>query len=174
MKKTIAVDMDGVLADVFSQFALYHQKEFGVLYTPEDKMGISELDSFPNIHQYIHSVGFFRNVGIMPNAVEVLSKLNEKHQVYIVSAAIEFPLSLNEKLEWLQEYFPFITWKQIVFCGSKQIIKADIMIDDHFKNLDYFEGQSILFTQPHNALFDNGKHIRVHSWLEIEKILNVQ
>ena len=59
----------------------------------------------------------------------------------------------------------------MVFCGSKEIIKADIMIDDHFKNLDHFDGETILFTQPHNKLNHNHKHKRVDSWDDIEKLL---
>ena len=46
------------------------------------------------------------------------------------------------------------------------------MIDDHFKNLNFFKGEtSILFTQPHNALADNGRHKRVRDWQEIANIL---
>jgi 5'(3')-deoxyribonucleotidase len=59
----------------------------------------------------------------------------------------------------------------MVFCGSKEIIKADIMIDDHFKNLDFFEGDTFLFTQPHNVRKLNGKHKRVHSWKDVEYFL---
>jgi 5'(3')-deoxyribonucleotidase len=59
----------------------------------------------------------------------------------------------------------------MVFCGSKTIIKADIMIDDHFKNLDQFEGETILFNQPHNQLMDAGRHTRVFSWQQIEELL---
>jgi 5'(3')-deoxyribonucleotidase len=59
----------------------------------------------------------------------------------------------------------------MVFCGSKKIVKADIMIDDHFKNLDHFEGETFLFSQPHNKLNNEHRHRRVSSWNEIEKIL---
>jgi 5'(3')-deoxyribonucleotidase len=45
------------------------------------------------------------------------------------------------------------------------------MIDDHFKNLDHFKGQTIMFTQPHNMLIKDSKHTRVSSWAEIEKLL---
>jgi 5'(3')-deoxyribonucleotidase len=76
---------------------------------------------------------------------------------------LEFPLGLPEKHEWLAEHFPFISWKQIVFCGSKAVAQGDIMIDDHYKNLDHFEGHSILFTQPHNKGHDDKGHTRVSS-----------
>jgi 5'(3')-deoxyribonucleotidase len=45
------------------------------------------------------------------------------------------------------------------------------MIDDHFKNLDYFAGQTFLFTAHHNALADAGRHRRVNNWAEIAAIL---
>jgi 5'(3')-deoxyribonucleotidase len=107
----------------------------------------------------------------MKESQSVLSDLNKRYEIFIVSAAVEFPQSLFEKYEWLTEYFPFITWQQIVFCGSKTIVEADIMIDDHFKNLDPFKGQTILFSQPHNLLQTSSKHKRVESWNEIADIL---
>lgn len=171
MKKTIAVDMDGVLVDVFGQYVQYHQAEFGQVFTPQDKYGIPELEAFPNINHYLHQTGFFREAKPIENGIDILKKLNQQHQIFIVSAAIEYPKSLQEKLDWIEMHLPFIHWKQIVFCGSKQIVKADTMIDDHFKNLDYFDGETLLFTQPHNALQNTGKHQRVGSWLEIEKML---
>jgi len=78
---------------------------------------------------------------------------------------------LTEKINWLTKYFPFLSWRQIVFCGTKDIVYGDIMIDDHFKNLDSFQGQTILFTQPHNIDKPKGKHTRVNNWKEIETIL---
>ena len=45
------------------------------------------------------------------------------------------------------------------------------MIDDHFKNLDTFQGQTILFTQPHNVGKPTDNHKRVNNWKEIETIL---
>jgi 5'(3')-deoxyribonucleotidase len=100
-----------------------------------------------------------------------LTELNKNYELFIVSAAMEFPQSLPEKLEWLNEHFSFLTWQQIVFCGSKEIVDADIMIDDHFKNLDLFKGTSLLFTQPHNQLKNDSRHKRVDSWKEIASIL---
>jgi 5'(3')-deoxyribonucleotidase len=101
----------------------------------------------------------------------VVEKLNSIYQIFIVSSATQFPLSLTEKMKWITKHFPFLNWKQIVLCGTKEIINGDIMIDDHFKNLDNFQGQTILFTQPHNINKNTDKHIRVNDWKEIEKLL---
>lgn len=169
--KRIAVDMDGVLADVYSQFLKLHSQEYGQQITLADVEGVPEPEAFPGILKYVNTKGFFRNAPLIPGSQKYVSLINEKYKLYIVSAATEFPLSLTEKQLWLNEHFPFITWQQMVFCGSKEIINADIMIDDHFKNLDYFTGDTLLFTQPHNKLTGAGKHKRVNSWDEIGQIL---
>lgn len=167
----LAVDMDGVMADVYEQFFRWDEKDFGKRRPAEEVIGIEERKAFPYINEYVYAKGFFRTAPVVKNCFDILKKLNDQYEVFIVSAAMEFPQSLPEKLEWLHEHFPFLTWQQLVFCGSKKIIDADIMIDDHFKNLDLFTGTTILYTQPHNQLKDTGRHQRADSWLDIASIL---
>ena len=169
--KRISVDMDGVIANVYSQFITMHAAEFGKVLSAEDVAGKTEEAAFENARKYVTTPGFFSTAPVMKDAAEVMLKLNEQYKLFIVSAAMEFPTSLIEKQAWLNQHFPYIGWQQMVFCGSKEIIKADIMIDDHFKNLNYFTGETILFTQPHNKLADSLHHKRVDTWREIEKLL---
>ncbi len=163
--------MDGVLADVYSQFIKMHAEEFDKQLMLADLEGKTESEAFPGLLKHVNSSGFFRNAPLIIGCQEYVKKLNEKYKLFIVSAAMEFPGSLVEKQLWLNEHFPFITWQQMVFCGSKEIINCDIMIDDHFKNLDYFSGETILFTQPHNKLADPKHHKRVNNWEEINQLL---
>ncbi len=169
--KRISVDMDGVIANVYSQFISMHAAEFGIVLSLDEITGKPEEVAFANAIKYVTSPGFFRNAPVMNDAQKVMLKLNEHYQIFIVSAAMEFPNSLIEKQAWLNEHFPYIGWQQMVFCGSKEIIKADIMIDDHFKNLNHFTGETILFTQPHNKIADARQHTRVETWKEIEQLL---
>ena len=171
MKKRIAVDMDGVLADVLQKFFKYDERDFGKRKTWEEVIGKTEQEAFPGIREYVFAKDFFRTAPVMAGSQEILYELNKKYEVFIVSAATEFPQSLSEKQEWLHKHFAFIQWQQMVFCGLKTIIDADIMIDDHFKNLDYFKRATILFSQPHNLLKDAGRHQRVSSWKEIADML---
>jgi 5'-nucleotidase len=171
MKKIILVDMDGVLADVYSRFFELHEEESGQRLSIKDVAGLLEEEAFPNQINWVVTPGFFRSVPVMPGSREGLKRLNDGFKVIVVSLATEFPQSLTDKQLWLNEHFPFISWKQIVFCGSKDVIYADIMIDDHLKNLDNFKGDTIMFTQPHNMLIRKPGHKRVDSWAEIEKIL---
>jgi 5'(3')-deoxyribonucleotidase len=94
----------------------------------------------------VRTPGFFREAPVIAGSQEVLERLNRRYEVFIVSAATEYPLSLGEKSAWLQEHFSFITWQQLVLCGAKHIIQGDVMIDDHLKHLDSFPGRTLLFT----------------------------
>ncbi|NIG52230.1 5'(3')-deoxyribonucleotidase [Chitinophaga sp. Cy-1792] len=164
----IAIDMDNVMADLTRQMIDLYEQKHGVRVAYESLNGHPDGGGFPiegETHQFIHQPGFFRNLPVMEDSQEVIRALMEQHEVFIVSAATEFPLSLKEKIDWLAEHFPFISWKNIVLCGSKTIIEADYMIDDHDKNLRYFKGEPILFSAPHNINLTDYK--RVNNWKEV-------
>jgi 5'-nucleotidase len=118
MNKSIAIDMDGVLADVEQQFLDWYHRDFGIRYDRNYLIGKDNHNAFhePGImRKFVVSPGFFLDIPVMTGAVEAVQKLMEKYEVYIVSAAMEFPLSLPEKLSWLNLHFPFIGWKNIIF-----------------------------------------------------------
>ncbi len=169
--KRVLVDMDGVLADVYNRFFTLHEEETRTRLTIQDIIGLKEAEAFPGQLKWVNSPGFFRSVPVMPGSQAGLKWLNEKFEVVVVSMATEFPVCLTDKQLWLNEHFPFISWKQVVLCGNKNLIQADIMIDDHLKNLDGFNGETIIFTQPHNMNLTELKHKRVDSWPEIKKLL---
>jgi len=171
MKKRILVDMDGVLADVYVRLFEIHEKETGQKLTAADIAGKLEEEAFPDQRKWVSAPGFFRTLPIIKGSREALEKLGTFYDIIVVSLATEFPNSLTDKLMWLYKHFPFIGWKQIVFCGDKSLVKADIMIDDHPKNLDNFPGKTYIFTQPLNLFINNSRHTRVNSWEELEKIL---
>jgi 5'-nucleotidase len=171
MKKRILVDMDGVLADVYHRFFDRHEEETGVRKNMDEIIGLKEGEAFPGLLRWVTTPGFFRTMPVMEGSQRVMKLLNEKYDVVVVSMATEFPESLTDKQIWLHDKFPFISWKQSVFCGNKSLIKADIMIDDHFKNLDNFDGETIMFIQPHNINSTNHKHKTVSSWQDIEDLL---
>jgi 5'(3')-deoxyribonucleotidase len=171
-RKSIAIDMDGVIADVETQFINWYERELGVKVLKEDLIGRTEADAFPDataVRRFVFTPGFFRTLPVMPDAIESVKKLMRDYDVYIVSAAMEFPQSLAEKYEWLKEHFPFISWKNIIFCGDKSVINTDYMIDDHCKNLDTCKGKAIMFNAFHNVSYTH--HQRVNNWREIVEML---
>ena len=172
MKKSIAIDMDGVIADTETQFINWYEKDYGVRISRSEIIGLKEDEMFPDktaSRKFAFTPGFFRTLPVMQGAVEAVKTLTENFDVYIVSAAMEFPQSLSEKAAWLKEYFPFIDWRHVVFCGDKRIINTDYMIDDHIKNLDFFKGTTIMFHAFHNVNHDH--HQRVNNWAEVLSLM---
>lgn len=165
----IIVDMDEVIADPMGAMIDWYQEEYGGEINYEKMLVGSWLKGFPEEHQAmirerIAGPGFFRHLPVMPDSVQVLKEINEKYELFIVSAATEFPYSLKEKLDWLVEHFPFISWKQVTLCGDKRLVHGDYMIDDHVRNLQHFNGKKYLFTSPHNLSIT--EYDRINNWQE--------
>jgi 5'(3')-deoxyribonucleotidase len=165
----IAIDMDEVLADPIHKFIELYNKDYDV---PMDLLQEPGKEFFHHLpleinhkwYEYINQKGFFRDLPVIEGAVEAVKRLQKDNDIYIVSAAMEFRNSLEDKLDWLGEHFPFISWRNIMFCGDK-IIKADVLIDDRAKNFIDFDGRKLLFTSPHNLLLND--YERVNNWQEV-------
>ena len=85
---------------------------------------------------YLTEPTFFRDLAVMKDSQEVIKELSEYYEIFITTAAMEFPTSFTAKYEWLKEHFSFLNDMNFVFCGDKSIINADYLIDDnvrHFK-----------------------------------------
>ena len=167
--KRIAVDMDEVLADPLKKFIQMYHRDFGVpidlVLEPGQEIHHSVPKEINNKwFEYINEPGFFRDLEVIPGAVQAIEKLQTKYDVYVVSAATEFRNSLTDKLDWLAEYFPFVSWENIILCGRK-IVDVDIMIDDRIKNFANFKGRPLLFTSPHNMLITD--YERVDNWNDV-------
>ena len=152
----IFIDMDEVIADTYQQHINVHNQKYGTNFTKADCYGKEFWMCVAEKHQqevrdHAYQKGFFKDIPVIGNAVEVIKELETKHEVFIASAAMQFPNSLQEKSEWLDQHLPFITWKNRILCGHKHILKGDVLIDDRSYNLQHFEGRGIQFTSPHNV-----------------------
>ena len=165
--KRIALDMDEVIADVLPKFLDLYEEKFGYRLKRKDYWGkkIYQINGAEQIRDRLHDKGFFRDLPVMPGSQAVVQDLMRDYEIFIVTAAMEFRNSFEDKYDWLLEHFPFIHWKNVVFCGDKSIIEADYMIDDHVSNLEKFKGKGILYTATHNA--HENRFIRVNNWEEI-------
>ena len=171
--KRVIVDMDEVIADPMGAMITWYTDEYKSAVDYNKMLGGSWIKGFPEEHQVLvrerlYAEGFFRRLPVMPDSVEVLKEINQRYELFIVSAATEFPNSLKDKLEWLLEHFSFLTWKQLVLCGDKRLICGDYMIDDHVRNLQHFDGKKYLFTSAHNL--DIKGYDRINNWKEAGEI----
>ena len=170
----IAVDMDEVIADALSHHLRLYNQATGENLSAEEisKNGLAE--SIPAKHRKVferipHEPGFFDDLGVIENSQRALQLLSSEFDIFITSAAMEVPDSFDAKYRWLQKHFPFISTSRIVFCGDKEIVNADYLIDDRSRHFARFRGIGILFTAPHNAR--ERARLRANNWEEVLAIL---
>lgn len=129
-RKKIAIDMDEVLADTLGAIIDGVNERANLGITVESLNGqklkhvIPEHDGL--VTEILREPGFFRHLKVMPNAQEVVEKLNEHYDVYIATAAMDVPTSFHDKYEWLLEHFPFLDPQHFFFVVAKILLMRTI------------------------------------------------
>jgi 5'(3')-deoxyribonucleotidase len=172
-RRRIAIDMDEVMADALSRHLDLYNRHYAAAFTPADMQGhylhqVVPAEHQEQVHQWVREPGFFRDLPVMPDCVEVIRDLQQHYDIFITTAAMQFPNSFTEKYDWLAQHLPFIPWTHIVFCGDKSVIAADYLVDDHARNFIGFRGEGILFTAPHNVHVTGYR--RVANWREVRTL----
>ncbi|TQR20653.1 5' nucleotidase, NT5C type [Psychrobacillus vulpis] len=172
--KRIAIDMDEVISQFSTKCIQLFNNEFNINYSVNDLHGkkLVELDKRfeRKVNEYLSLESFFLSLEVVKDSQQVIKKLSSQYEIFIVTAAMDFPSSLAPKYKWLKKNYDFLNEKNFVFCGDKSIIRADYLIDDTPENLETFKGKGILFTAPHNM--QETRYFRLNNWYEIEKYFN--
>ena len=171
--KRIAIDMDEVITDAIGRFAEWYKRDYEIEFTAEQVRSNKFEDLIMPEHRgfirdYAFHDDFFKDLDVIPGSQEVIRDLYEKYEIFITTAAMEFPNSFLPKLKWLKDHFPYVSWTNIVFCGDKSIINADYLIDDNVRHFKRFIGQGVLFTAAHNI--NEGWEVRVNNWQEVRQM----
>lgn len=164
----IAVDMDHVMADTGAYLCQWLNDRYGSDYVDEDFVTLlDKLEGEPHqsMVDLVTDGALMRDLPVMPDCVEVLRELNERFAVVICTASMEFPGTIHPKIDWLERHFPFLDPQLFVFCGYKQILGTDYLIDDSPKHFKGLTGHPILYSAPHNR--GETDYTRVSNWSEI-------
>jgi len=165
----IAIDMDEVMADALGEHIRRYNAAYGATVSADQLRGRHLEDWAPRIQrdavEAMYDASFFACLEVMPGCEDVIRDLATRHDVLVVTAAMDVPCSFDAKFNWLQRHFPFIPASQIVFCGDKGLIDADYLIDDRARHFERFKGHPLLFSAPHNAA--ESRYPRVNSWQDV-------
>ncbi len=191
-KKILLLDFDEVIC--FSGYLPLVNEFLGTSYVIDDFTDyyIDEAaipkDRMEEFKDFCKNRNLYENAFVLPNAIEVLRRLNEVVDIYICSDCLD-PFDIKnsgriykDKFDFLIEHLPFISPKKFIFTGTKHLFKADMQIDDRLSNLDNDIETKILFPSYHNKgiseyeLMEKGV-IRAGlewrtGWLEVERIIN--
>jgi 5'(3')-deoxyribonucleotidase len=170
----IAVDMDEVIADTYGTMLTWLTEHYGSRWSADVLHGrqifdIVDLDVAEALRTAMHDGAFFADLPVIDGSQAALSAIAARCELFVTSAAMEFPNSLGPKFLWLRRHFPFVDPLNIVFCGDKSIIAADCLIDDNARHFARFGGQGVVFSSPHNAGVTG--YPRIRHWNEALAVL---
>lgn len=175
----IGFDMDCVLAyDMVIQWSKkllerYPHETLGRDWTQIKTYDLNQtypLLSKEKLFEPVQEKGFFLNLTPEPYAFDVINNMMEEgHRIYIVSNICSVPHSAEEKILWLQKYFPQISTKDVVFTHHKSLLKLDALVDDWEENLKYGSYQGFLYNQPWNENISNSNLQKVNNLADFER-----
>lgn len=181
--KTLMLDMDNVITNnnftILLEEFLNTKLDFNkinVKYRQEVIEGKEE--EFKEIYE---NHNLYENAPLLEDCFDVLQKLNEIYDIYIVTSyiwgkdIINPAENLKNKFNYLKEKLPFIDSKKYIFTQNKKMMHFDISIDDRLSGLENAD-LKILFNSWSNKNIEESelkekKIIRVNNWKEIEKLL---
>jgi 5'(3')-deoxyribonucleotidase len=89
-----------------------------------------------DILKYFNQPGFFRHLPLIEESQIYIKQLIEDgHDVVVATSSPKN--GILDKIEFFEEYFPFIPFSNIIPITRKDLLKGDIMLDDAPHNLEF-------------------------------------
>lgn len=149
-KLSIILDADDVLLSC-NQYALEMLgDERGIRHRIDEITAWGNLGTDVDLRlQYFRQGRFYLTQPPMPGAAGFLKDLMDKAEVFIMTAA--YPEHMGERIGRLMELFPFFPADHIIMGQRKDLLHADVMLDDRVDNLASSGcALPVLFRQPWN------------------------
>lgn len=176
----LLIDMDNVVANLLKKWLNVYNDTYGDSLQPEQitdwalhKQAVK--CSAADFYGIIAKPGFFADLEIMPNAVEVIERLAKAgHSIYFLTATpYSNPTGGYDKCNWVQQYFPFLdkdARARVIQAHHKYMVIGDLLFDDSPSNLNSFPGIKVVMDWNFNK--DVSVNYRAKNWLEFEQIVN--
>ncbi len=177
MTLIIGVDVDGVVADLHTEWLRRYNEDFNDTLKVEDiaHWGITEIvkpECGKQMFRYLDGGDIYDDVKPIKGARTAIAILRSRgSRVVFVSSCITG--TADAKCRWLEQH-GFLehgkyTQRDFITSADKSLIKAHWLVDDRAETLDEFPGRTLLFDQPWNQL--SNRHKRLHRWSEVTDII---
>lgn len=174
----ILIDLDNVLIKTGEAWVAEINSRHGTSVAYDDITWWEIEDFFPSLtHDEVYAPltdgSAWDRVTPVDGAQEYVQKLiDDGHDLYIATSS-----SLNTiGKKWtdiIRKFFPIIPHNNVIVSHAKQMIRADVLIDDAPFNIVGGEYTGILFDAPHNREYaaSNCSIKRAKSWKEVYDLI---
>lgn len=173
----IAFDADDTIENLSFAWVDWLNKKYGTNVKREELADWDTSKFFPElrkeqVYEPLLLSEFWDTVEPYADAQAVISKLqDEGHDVYIVTSSNY--QSFRAKAENLILKYFTVDWDHVIVTYNKQLIKADVLVDDGVHNLiggDYYK---ILMDAPYNqGNFENIGIHRARDFVEVYEMIH--
>ena len=170
----IGIDCDDVCNNLVERWL----EKYNIDY--DDNLKIEDIKSWDigdytkagkDFYKYLGDGETFKNLSIKDGAAEIIEKLCENNEVYIVTANASYNTGVcDDKVEFIKKFMPFFPIKNIIFINNKSLLDLDVLIDDGLHNFEGFKGKKVVFDRPWNQDYTNQYDWRMTEWND--EILN--
>lgn len=180
--KKIVVDQDGVLTNLVAIWLQNYR-----IICPDDQIDYQDITDY-NIYNFVKNpklldsvlknTRVFADAHPIAGAIAGIVKLRSKgHEIIIATKLpnrMESDNIAKHKLQWLKKYLA-IGPENVIFTGRKELIDADIIIEDRFdtalKFLETRQKPAILLKQPWNSKTQHPGILYAENWNQIIKMV---
>jgi 5'(3')-deoxyribonucleotidase len=170
--KIIALDVDGVIADLGTTWLGMYNKDYDDHLTNKDitRWNTHEFvkpECGVKIYDYLQRRDLYDTVLPFEGAVAAIHKI--KTLGFRVIYATVTPVDcMGTKFYWLKKYNLIERVNDYIEVADKSLIRAGYLVDDRPENLDHFKGDKILFAQPWNTNKQGSReYIYLNGWQEV-------
>jgi 5'(3')-deoxyribonucleotidase len=174
----LGIDLDGVVADFNGGWMDRFNRERGTTLDPEHVIGwdgLHRLGAFESMDEFWgwargDGRSVFRDLPLMPGAVDVLERLASSHRIVILTS--RFDWAIPDTLAWLGEQC--VPAREVHFLWDKHRVACDVYLDDAPHQLEALVAQ-----QPDATVCRAVRRwnvpvqgaIDVDSWAEFERVV---
>jgi len=144
--KTLLVDMDGIVADLATEWYGRWNKNQVRDWLSVDNVttwDVAKIVKDPRIDDILTEKGLFLSLKPMEGCREALQSLFERklkngkpaYDIFFATSAVAAPHIPAEKIEWALAHFPWLNARKIFTGYHKYMIRGDFLLDDAPKNL---------------------------------------
>lgn len=189
----ILFDFDDVLNDLSKKWIAELNRRHHLNVRWEDLREYELKRAFPQLSEYQIFLPYlegtiYLDINPVPEAQKLVEELSLEHELYVATLNLlgVDPVNLYEYLwngesthcvdyllQFLAEYYPQISHRNLLIAGTKEMLKGDVLIDDNPAHLLRFDGLRILLDKPYNKSFDdatNGVH-RAFTYKDVKRLI---